>query len=136
MPDRGEGLTLRKRISFCLFVMPLCAHCRKQYDSSPRFRYDNIISLDMDMPEKTTQDFEGPGMSSKVDNVLGMHLHGNDEGDEVIIDQAGLANPYLHYPGTEGNANEDGHSKPKSKKKSSDSSSGNASRPKSAARRK
>lgn len=29
--------------------------CRKQYDTSPRYRYDNIAATELDMPERTTQ---------------------------------------------------------------------------------
>lgn len=28
---------------------------RKQFDTNPRYRYDNIASLELDMPDKTTQ---------------------------------------------------------------------------------
>ncbi len=28
---------------------------RKQTDNHSRFRYDNVINMDLDMPEKTTQ---------------------------------------------------------------------------------
>jgi len=31
------------------------ARNRKQFDPNPRYRYDNITSMDFDMPEKTTQ---------------------------------------------------------------------------------
>jgi hypothetical protein len=31
------------------------ARQRKQYDSNPRYRNENIASMDMDMPDKTTQ---------------------------------------------------------------------------------
>lgn len=125
------------------------ARQRKQFDSNPRFRYDNIINLDMEMPEKTTQEFEGPGMVSKVDNVLGMNLHATDDNEEVhIANEAnnGLSNPYMQYPG--GNANEpvEENVKPKKKKSSSSSSAAGggererergsaSSRPKSAARK-
>lgn len=93
------------------------------------------------MPEKTTQDFEGPGMVSKVDNVLGMHLHATDDNEEVNIandSNNGLANPYMQYPG--GNANEPVEEvKPKKKKSSSGSGErergSGTSRPKSAARK-
>ncbi|CAN0273620.1 unnamed protein product, partial [Scytosiphon promiscuus] len=29
-----------------------------------RYKYDNIIAQDLDMPERTTQEYEGPGMVS------------------------------------------------------------------------
>lgn len=28
---------------------------RKQYDNNPRYRYDNIVTTELDMPERTTQ---------------------------------------------------------------------------------
>ena len=31
------------------------ARHRKQYDSNPRYKYDNIIASELDMPERTTQ---------------------------------------------------------------------------------
>ena len=34
---------------------------RRQVDASPRHRYENVASLELDLPEKSTQDFEGPG---------------------------------------------------------------------------
>ena len=109
---------------------------RKQFDSNPRFRYDNIINLDMEMPEKTTQDFEGPGMVSKVDNVLGMNLHATLDNEEVnIANEAnnGLSNPYLQYPG--GNASEPVEETKPKKKKSAAGGVAGSSRPKSAARK-
>eukprot|EP01006_Ploeotia_vitrea_P054289 TRINITY_DN67869_c6_g4_i1.p1 TRINITY_DN67869_c6_g4~~TRINITY_DN67869_c6_g4_i1.p1 ORF type:complete len:778 (-),score=48.57 TRINITY_DN67869_c6_g4_i1:607-2940(-) len=114
------------------------ARQRKQFDSNPRFRYDNIINLDIDMPEKTTQDFEGPGMVSKVDNILGMNFHAADDSEDINLgpEASGLTNPYLQYPGNN-NDNENTESKPKASKKKSSSggSSNTSSRPKSAARR-
>lgn len=109
------------------------ARQRKQFDSNPRFRYDNIINLEMEMPEKTTQDFEGQGMVSKVDNVLGMNLHATDDDEVHLVNEAnnGLSTPYLQYPG--GNANEPVEEVKPKKKKSSAGASG--SRPKSAARK-
>jgi len=78
------------------------ARQRKQVDSNPRYRYDNIVNMDLDMPEKSTQDFEGPGMASKVDGILHMNLHGDDGNDVVFAGievSNGLSNPYMHYPG-------------------------------------
>jgi len=28
-------------------------------DGNPRFRVDNILQLDLDLPERTTEDFDG-----------------------------------------------------------------------------
>merc|ERR1712167_563845 len=71
---------------------------RKQYDGNPRYKYDNIIATELDMPERTTQEFEGPDMVSRVDNVLSSGM--NDDADDTvsfsIVDTA-PQNPYLHY---------------------------------------
>ena len=40
------------------------------------------------------QDFEGPGMVSTVDQVLGMTING-DEGEEVTFMDSGIPSPYL-----------------------------------------
>jgi hypothetical protein len=40
------------------------------------------------------QDFEGPGMVSTVDQVLGMTING-DEGEEVTFIDSGIPSPYL-----------------------------------------
>lgn len=44
---------------------------RKQFDANVRYKYDNVLSLDLDVAEKTTQEFAGPGMKSRVDMILG-----------------------------------------------------------------
>lgn len=44
---------------------------RKGYEKNPRYKYDNIISLDLDMPEGTTQNYIGPDMVSNVAQVRG-----------------------------------------------------------------
>lgn len=90
--------------------------------------------MDMDMPDKTTQDFDGPGMVSKVDPILRMNING-DDGDDIIFADAGagIPNPYQQY-GSDGanagggNAGGDdrsakGGSRPKSGKKTSSSGS-------------
>jgi hypothetical protein len=115
-------------------------------DPNPRYKQDSIISLDLDMPERTTQDFEGPGMVSRVDAVLGMNL--NDEAEEVSFDHAaqgaGNGGQYLNY----GGGNDDDSSRERTKNNSrrvkasaggevreSRGSSASSSRPKSASRR-
>merc|ERR1712167_392380 len=113
---------------------------RKQYDGNPRYKYDNIIATELDMPERTTQEFEGPDMVSRVDNVLSSGM--NDDADDTVsfsIVDTSPQNPFLHYtPDTSDsvvNLNDRGEkaSRPKSGKKSSKSSgsSVSGSRPKS-----
>lgn len=41
---------------------PTCEFARMALslgDNNPRFRYDNIMQLDLDLPERTTEDFYG-----------------------------------------------------------------------------
>lgn len=105
------------------------------------------------MPERTTQEFEGPGMVSRVDNILTANI--NDDVEEEVtfsVVETAPQNPYLHYTADNGEAiiklDDDttkgrSQSRPKSGKKSSSSSSSNGggsgstkeSRPKSASRK-
>jgi hypothetical protein len=57
----------------------------------------------MDMPEKTTQDFEGPGMVSRVDQVLGMAIAG-DDGEEVQFVDAGISAPHAQPDAASGSS--------------------------------
>lgn len=117
------------------------ARQRKQYDSNPRYKYDNITSLELDNPDRTTQDFDGPGMASRVDDVLAMNIN-NDDGSDIVFAATGIPSPYQQYAADPNSDNVDKERKEKkksSKNKSSssdkdrDGSSG-SSRPKSAAR--
>lgn len=54
-----------------------------------------MASMDLEMPDKTTQDFDGPGMVSRVDPILGMSLAGEEE--DITFSAAAMPSPYLHY---------------------------------------
>jgi kinesin family protein 3/17 len=83
-------------------------------DTNPRYRSENIVNLDLDMPERTTQDYEGVGASSRVDSILGMNL--NDESEEVSFDIGSTTtSPFMQYNGDD----DDRTSKDKSKSKRS-----------------
>lgn len=125
------------------------ARHRKQYDGNSRYKYDNIIATELDMPERTTQEFEGPGMVSRVDNVLASGM--NDDADDTVsfsIVDTSPQNPYLHYTPDSSESViklDDGKSEKSSRPKSgkrtgstksgSGSSTSGSSRPKSAAKR-
>jgi kinesin family protein 3/17 len=116
------------------------ARQRKQFDNNPRYKYDNILSLDLDPSEKTTQEFAGPGMKSKVDMVLAMDING-DEGEDVTYEhmQPPISSPYLSYgnnaaAGGAGGDNDDRSirpseksARPKTGKKKSESSGASGS---------
>ena len=78
---------------------------RKQYDSNPRYRVENVTALELDMPEKTTQDFDGPTMASRVDPVLGMSIN-DDDGDDIEFASDAISSPYLQYNSESGGGGE------------------------------
>ena len=94
------------------------ARNRRQYDSSSRYRQESILNMDIDPTDKTTQDFEGPGMVSRVDQILAMGIEDDDE-DVEFSTEAATPNPYMQYE--DGAAA--GEEKVAEKKKSSKSSS-------------
>jgi len=57
---------------------------RQQYDANPRFKHENVILLDLDMPERTTQDYAGVDMETRVEEALEQALQSDDE-DEVVV---------------------------------------------------
>jgi len=74
------------------------ARQRQQFDGAPRYRQENVVGLELDMPERTTQDYEGPNMVSRVQPALAMGLDAEDE--EVRFSagpSAELPAPYLQY---------------------------------------
>lgn len=119
---------------------------RRQNDPNPRYKYDNIASNELDLPDKTTQEYEGPDMISRLDGILGMSLNG-DDGEEVSFanSENGTPNPYLFYNSETGgasatNTGNGGSSEREEKrdrkaKSSRASSSSSGSRPKSASRK-
>ena len=46
-------------------------------DLNPRYKFDNILQLDLDMPERTTEDYEGQP-SAKVQQAIQAILNDND----------------------------------------------------------
>lgn len=70
---------------------------RKTFDPSPRYKYDNTLGLELEQPERSTQDYEGPDMISRVAALLSASLQ-VDESE--IVPQAvdsGPRDPYHHY---------------------------------------
>ena len=46
-------------------------------DLNPRYKFDNILQLDLDMPERTTEDYQGEP-SAKVQQAIQAILNDND----------------------------------------------------------
>ena len=100
------------------------ARQRKQYDPNPRYKYDNIAGMELDMPDKTTQDFDGPGMKSRTDPVLAMGINDEDEGGDIEFASVDpIASPYLQYTPSGGDG-AGGGGEPKKKKGARKSSRG------------
>jgi kinesin family protein 3/17 len=79
------------------------ARQRKQFDNNPRYKYDNTLSLDLDPSERSTQEFSGPGMKSRVENFLSMDINAADDADEITFDNTQpISSPYLSYGGAAG----------------------------------
>jgi hypothetical protein len=87
--------------------------------------------MEMDYAEKTTQDFDGPGMVSRVDPVLRMNINADDADDIIFADSqgGGLGNPFQHYSdGPGGAVGDDRASKPDRSKPKTGKTRGDASR--------
>lgn len=61
---------------------------------NPRWRYNNVIHLDLDMPERSTQEYEGMGTESNVAHILDMDIDDSDQQIQ-IPDDDDPGNPYL-----------------------------------------
>ena len=116
---------------------PEAEHVRrmKQHDPQTRYKSDNILNMDLDPADRTTQDYEGPDMHSQVNATLSMSLA--QEEQEIQFASAGPGNPYQAYPGVQPGADdaatEGGNKERRERKKSTSGKS--SSRPKSAARK-
>jgi hypothetical protein len=53
-------------------------------DLNPRYKFDNILQLDLDMPERTTEDYEGMP-SAKVQQAIQAILNDDDAGENIPI---------------------------------------------------
>jgi len=54
------------------------ARHRAQYDPDPRYKGENIVLLDLENIERTTQDYEGPDMRSHCEVILKTPLDAED----------------------------------------------------------
>lgn len=55
-------------------------------DLNPRYKFDNILQLDLDMPERTTEDYEGRP-SEKVKQAITAILNDDSRDDVELITQ-------------------------------------------------
>lgn len=75
-------------------------------DMNPRFRSENILNLELDMPERTTYDYEGPKMDPRVQSAINAAFA--DDGELLFVgsdaEKAYLGediNAMMQRPGTQ-----------------------------------
>ncbi|KAF6088200.1 kinesin family member 3B [Phyllostomus discolor] len=110
---RLENQQMMKRpVSAVGYKRPLSQHARMSMMIRPeaRYRAENIVLLELDMPSRTTRDYEGPAIAPKVQAALDAALQ--DE-DEIQVDASSF----------ESTANKKPKARPKSGRKSGSSSS-------------
>merc|ERR1719456_486607 len=57
---------------------------RTMGDCNPRFMYDSIAVADLDMPERTTEDYEvNPFLGERIERALTLALSPNDDEDDA-----------------------------------------------------
>ncbi|CAM9194177.1 unnamed protein product, partial [Discosporangium mesarthrocarpum] len=107
----GNALRVRRPVSATGLPRPETEYARhrKAYDSNPRqarglspyvtvqYKYDNIISQDLDLPERTTQEYEGPNMISRVQPAVAMPLDADEEEVSFSAPDTAPPQPYLQY---------------------------------------
>ena len=62
---------------------------------NPRFKSENILNLELDMPERTTYDYEGPGMNGRVQAALNAAFSSESEMLYVASDDGAMGNVML-----------------------------------------
>lgn len=101
----GNGMRGRRPVSATGLRRPETDYAkhRKKFSTNPRYRSDNIANFELDMPDRTTADYEGPAISQRVKAALDAALIGEDN-DEIQFDSPENLpefNPYLNYQGEE-----------------------------------
>jgi len=101
----GNGMRGRRPVSATGLRRPETDYAkhRKKFSNNPRYRSDNIANFELDMPDRTTADYEGPAISQRVKAALDAALIGEDN-DEIEFDSPENLpefNPYLNYQGEE-----------------------------------
>ena len=81
--EADEENRMEKPPSALDFKRPLCEFARMAInfgDQNPRFRPENILQMDLDLPERTTEEFDG-NVSEKLQETINIVL----QEDEVYI---------------------------------------------------
>ncbi|KAL4490988.1 hypothetical protein ABPG72_008724 [Tetrahymena utriculariae] len=87
--DTNENHKISRPASVFGFKRPICESARmaiKFGDSNPRFRTDNILQLDLELPEKITEDFDG-NVSQKVQETINIALNEDEEELQMMANE-------------------------------------------------
>lgn len=63
-------------------------------DMNPRFRGENILNLELDMPERTTYDYEGPGVDPRVQAAINAAFA--DDGELLFVGSNAAGQERVH----------------------------------------
>ena len=109
------------------------ARRRKSFDSNPRYRSENVVQLELDIPEQKTQSYERAAMDYSVNAAITAAIANDDDEEETFIAAPeNLPAPYLSYGGED--RDRSGEDAPRSRPKSSRKSKGKSRRPGTASR--
>eukprot|EP00593_Proboscia_inermis_P006533 CAMPEP_0171317450 /NCGR_PEP_ID=MMETSP0816-20121228/80718_1 /TAXON_ID=420281 /ORGANISM="Proboscia inermis, Strain CCAP1064/1" /LENGTH=128 /DNA_ID=CAMNT_0011810715 /DNA_START=16 /DNA_END=402 /DNA_ORIENTATION=+ len=102
---------------------------RKSNPTNLRFRRENVIDLGLEMPDRTTQEYDGSGAVSNVSEILEMHWNFDKtnagDGDHIPFPRDFPKNPYHRFGDEEDDGKEERTtSRGKHKKKSKHRSKG------------
>jgi len=103
----GNNLRGRRPISAANSRRPETEYARrrKAQSKNPRYRSDNIVDMELDMPERTTSEYESGGMARRnVQAALDAALQDGQDDEEILLEaRENLPdfNPYLNYQGDE-----------------------------------
>ncbi|KAG9330497.1 hypothetical protein JZ751_024200 [Albula glossodonta] len=80
---------MRRPVSAVGYRRPLSQHARTamMLRPDPRYRADNILQLQQDLPSRSTREYQGPAMAANMAAVLEGALR--DE-DDIEVDASGL----------------------------------------------
>lgn len=78
------------------------ARRRRQYDPDTRYRQENVIELELNMPKRTTEKYTEPDMITRAMKLIDEQIFCDDPRSNPLlpVDEP-IKNPYLHYSSDE-----------------------------------
>ncbi|XP_073678957.1 kinesin-like protein KIF3B [Garra rufa] len=100
---QNDQQMMKRPVSAVGYTRPLSQHARMAMLMRPDVRYkaENILLLELDLPTRTTKDYEGPVIAPKVAAALEDALR---EEDEIQVDASGLRASLGSSPGLSASA--------------------------------